>query len=101
MQHVLRYGDFYRLRSPFTGNECAWMSVSADKREAVVTHVTALAQPNFKPSPLRLAGLDPALDYRDEETGRIWGGDELMHYGFVPNAPWGDYTATQLHLVAV
>ena len=101
MQRVLLYGDFYRLRSPFTGNECAWMSVSADKREAVVTHVTALAQPNFKPSPLRLAGLDPALDYRDEETGRIWGGDELMHYGFVPNAPWGDYTATQLHLVAV
>ena len=77
------------------------MSVSPDRREAVVTHVTALAQPNFKPSPLRLAGLDPALDYRDEETGRIWGGDELMHYGFVPNAPWGDYTATQLHLVAV
>ena len=101
MQRVLLYGTFYRLRSPFAGNECAWMSVSGDRREAVVTHVTALAQPNFKPSPLRLAGLDPALDYRDEETGRVYGGDELMYYGIVPRAPWGDYTATQVHLVAV
>ena len=101
MQTVLLYGTFYRLRSPFEGNECAFMSVSPDRREAVVTHVHALAQPNTKPALLRLAGLDPALDYRDEETGRVYGGDELMYHGIAPKLPLGDYTATQFHLLAL
>ena len=101
MQTVLLYGTLYRLRSPFETNECAFMSVSPDRREAVVTHVHALAQPNTKPSLLRLAGLDPALDYRDEETGRVYGGDELMYHGIAPKLPLGDYTATQFHLLAL
>jgi len=101
MQAVLLYGTLYRLRSPFETNECAFMSVSPDRREAVVTHVHALAQPNTKPSLLRLAGLDPALDYRDEETGRVYGGDELMYHGIAPKLPLGDYTATQFHLLAL
>ncbi|MCI6728776.1 MAG: alpha-galactosidase [Clostridiales bacterium] len=101
MQQLLLYGDFYRLRSPFSGNDCAWMSVSPDRREAVVTHVFALAQPNTKPRLLRLRGLDPALDYRDADTGRVWGGDELLSRGLRLETPWNDYQAQQFHLVAL
>ena len=101
MQQLLLYGDFYRLRSPFSGNDCAWMSVSPDRREAVVTHVFALAQPNTKPRLLRLRGLDPALDYRDTDTGRVWGGDELLSRGLRLETPWNDYQAQQFHLVAL
>ena len=102
LQKLFFYGTFYRLKSPYTGNDCAWMSVSADKREAVFTHVNAQAFPHTKPMPVRLAGLDPDLDYRDVETGRVYGGDELMHYGVaVKKIDQGDYLATQIHFVAV
>ena len=29
----------------------------------------------------RLLGLDPEADYEDAESGKIWGGDELMQIG--------------------
>lgn len=101
IQRVLLYGVFYRLKSPYEGNETAWMSVSQDRREAVVTHVHCLAQPNTRPAMLRLRGLDPSLDYRDERTNRIYGGDELMYHGIEVAGAWGDYAATQIHLTAV
>ena len=102
LQKLFFYGTFYRLKSPYKGNDCAWMSVSEDKREAVFTHVNALAYPHTKPMPVRLAGLDPNLDYRDVETGRIYGGDELMRYGVpVKKIDQGDYIATQYHFVAI
>ena len=36
-----------------------------------------------------------------EETGKIYGGDELMYYGIRLTKPWGDYMAQQWHLVAI
>ena len=101
MQTLLFYGDYYRLLSPYEGNEAAWMSVSKDKREAVVTHVYAQAIPNMKDKLLRLTGLDPAMTYRDDMTGKTYGGDELMYYGIRLKKPWGDYMSQQWHLVAI
>ena len=101
VQELLLYGSFYRLLSPYTGNRTAWMSVSEDKREAVVTHVYTLGQPNPKDALLRLRGLDPDLDYVDVETGAVYGGDELMLYGVVVKKPHGDYTAHQFHFKAI
>ena len=101
VQELLLYGSFYRLLSPYTGNRTAWMSVSEDKREAVVTHVYTLGQPNPKDALLRLRGLDPDLDYVDVETGAVYGGDELMLYGVVVKKPHGDYTAQQFHFKAI
>ena len=76
------------------------MSVSEDRREAVVTHVYGQAVPNTKDGLLRLTGLDPDLTYRDAQTGKTYGGDELMYYGLRLKAPWGDYMSQQWHLVA-
>lgn len=101
LQPLLLYGDFYRLRSPFAGNDFAFMSVSEDRREAVVTHVYGPAELLAKPSLLPLRGLDPDRDYRVEEKGRIYGGDELMHHGLVLEKSWGDYQASQFHLIAI
>lgn len=33
LRMLIQYGDFYRLLSPFEGNETAWMFVSADKKK--------------------------------------------------------------------
>ena len=101
LQPLLLYGEFYRLRSPFEGNETAFMSVSEDRREAVVTHVYGPAEPNRQSVLLPLRGLDAEKNYRDVESGRVYGGDELMTHGLTIPHAWGDYMATQFHLVAV
>ncbi len=101
LQPLLLYGDYYRLLSPFEGNECAFMSVSEDRGEAVVTHVTAQAQPFVQPGLLRLRGLNPDWDYRDEDSGRVYGGDELLYYGLPLKTAWGDYAGQQFHLMRV
>ena len=100
MQPTLLYGDYYRLRSPYAGNDAAWMSVSPDRREAVVTHVFAQAFPNQKDTLLPLRGLDPDANYRDEDSGVVYGGDELMYRGIPLRRTWGDYMAQQFHLIA-
>lgn len=101
IQPLLLYGSYYRLLSPYEGNEAAWMHVSCDKREAVVTHVYAQAVPNMKDKLMRLTGLDPDLTYRDEDTGLTYGGDELMYYGIIIKKPWGDYMSQQFILRAI
>jgi len=63
---LLQYGRFIRLRSPFEGdgNETAWMSVSGDRRRAVVCFYQVLNRPDPGADRLPLRGLDPALAYR-------------------------------------
>ncbi|MBQ8073244.1 MAG: alpha-galactosidase [Clostridia bacterium] len=100
-QDVLLYGSFYRLQSPYQGNESAWMSVSQDGKRAVVTHVFAQSQPNARSDLLKLTGLDPAADYREEISGKTYGGDALMQYGIPVDAPWNDYKAQQFWLERV
>ena len=100
MQPLLLYGTFYRLRSAFTGSDAAWMSVSQDRSEAIVTYVLSLAEPNVQPKLLRLEGLDPDRSYRDEDSGAVYGGDELMYRGIPLKKPWGDFVAQQFHLTA-
>ncbi len=99
-QDVLLYGDHYRLRSPYDGDECAWMSVSPDKKRAVVTHVYKNGLPNHIPGLLRLCGLAEDMEYTDTDTGLTFGGDELLFRGIPLDAPRGDYSARQYFLRA-
>ena len=93
-------GEFYRLRSPFEGNETAWMFASPDRREALVTVVRAHAVPNAMPPLIRLAGLDAKLRYRDAATGEVYGGDELMRAGLCCPLPQGDAASALISLRA-
>lgn len=78
---LVQQGDFYRLLSPFEGNETAWQFVSANKSEAYAIYVRALAIPNGPLVRLRLKGLDPNKNYKLRGTDRTYGGDELMYAG--------------------
>ncbi|SEM64791.1 alpha-galactosidase [Paenibacillus sp. OV219] len=91
VRELVQYGTFYRLLSPFEGNETAWMFVSKDQREALVVHVTVLSEPNPPLSRLKLKGLSSDLRYEWVGTGEVVGGDELMHAGVVKPLPHGDY----------
>jgi alpha-galactosidase len=89
-QQLRLYGQLYWLHSPFTDNDAAWMSVSADRSEAIFTLVRAMARPNAVPPLVRLAGLDAHRRYRVVETGEVFGGDELMRAGLCCPVGGGD-----------
>jgi Alpha-galactosidase len=98
---LVQFGDFYRLLSPFEGNETAWMFVSKDKSEAFVVYVSVLQEANAKLDRLRLKGLDPNFDYvLDGEEG-AYGGDELMNAGIQAPLFHGDYSSKVFRFRAV
>lgn len=61
---LFQFGRWYRLRSPFESDECAWMAVAPDSTEAVVLEMVGRAVANADAPPLRLRGLDPRARYR-------------------------------------
>lgn len=78
---VIHFGDLYRLISPFENAfRAAWMFVSEDKSEALVTSVV-MRESYDDAFCLKLKGLDPEKYYRDEETGEIYSGALLMNAG--------------------
>lgn len=79
---LIRDGQFYRLISPFEGNETAWMVVSPNRSEALVGWYKALATPNpSKHQTLRLFGLDENKVYQVVGTEQAFYGDELKVIG--------------------
>ena len=87
---VLQYGDFYRLFCDGQGNKQAWMSVSADKKDAVLGFYQNRAQPNPAPDTVRPVGLDEALIY--EVSVRVQYHSEQMLAG----APGGGHGLPEL-----
>jgi alpha-galactosidase len=91
LRELIQYGNMYRLLDPFKGNETAWMFVSEDKTEAVISYFKVLAVPNGPIKKLILRGLDPDIDYRVTGKTDIYGGDELMYAGLSIPELNGDY----------
>ncbi len=82
-RHILQFGTFYRLNSPFEGNEAAWMVVSEDKKMAIVGWYRILNDVNGRYTRLRLEGLNPDAAYRNVNGGTVHYGDELMYAGLI------------------
>ncbi len=83
---VLQFGSFYRLESPFEGNVTVWMSVSGDRKTAVVGWYRTLNGINMGYTRVKLRGLEPDSVYRVSADGVLRGeyyGDELMNVGLV------------------
>ena len=78
---LIHFGELYRLITPFENAfRAAWMFVSEDKSEALVTSVV-MRQPYDDAFLLKLKGLDPEKYYRDEDTGEVYSGALLMNAG--------------------
>ncbi|WP_438432789.1 alpha-galactosidase [Gorillibacterium sp. sgz500922] len=99
IRSIIQQGDLYRLRSPFEGKETAWMFVSPDKTDAVVSYFKVLAEPFAPKQTLKLKGLNPELDYEIEGIG-VFAGDRLMNMGFSFDALHGDYASAVFRLKA-
>lgn len=101
VRHLVQFGDFYRLLSPFEGNDTAWMFVSKDKSEAFAVFVTVLQEPNPVLGRFRLQGLDAGRDYKLQGTGTVYGGDELMFAGLPKPQFHGDFSSQVFRFKAV
>ncbi|MFA6962550.1 MAG: alpha-galactosidase [Opitutaceae bacterium] len=97
---LLLTGDLYRLKNPYASQETAWMIVAPDAAEALVTHVTTLAEPNAPYRSLKLRGLDPQKTYRVviDGTETLMSAGVLMHIGLPVPAAAADFTSCQWHL---
>jgi len=102
---LVQQGDLYRLKSPFEGNESAWMFVTEDQEDALVYAFQVMAVPNAPQRTLRLDGLDPELEYEVEPgTGgeiSILGGDRLMQLGLPLAYEHKDYQSRWFRLRAL
>jgi alpha-galactosidase len=87
IRQTVLFGDLYRLRNPVeteTGADstyAAWMHVSPDRKDAVVTAARLKPWPNQPPVVLRLAGLSEDAIYLSDFDGNVYGGRELMTMG--------------------
>ena len=92
--------DFHRLDAP-DDNHVAWMSVSAEKDEAMVFLFQHMFNPLKSHGALRIPHLDRDANWSDIATGFVYGGDELEDIGLVPPVEREDFYATTIHLVRV
>lgn len=103
---LIHQGLYYRL-TPVGENsqEAGWMCVARDGSEALVSIVTLDVTGNAPNRFLTLAGLDPAAQYRDADSGLIFPAAALMSQGLplfsLSRLPRGEYQSAQIHLVRV
>ena len=93
IRKTIQFGDLYRLKSAFDSNEAAWMNISKDGNNLVVSYVKKYAEANVLPKRLKLKALDENSLYEVSETGEVFGGDELMYIGLEIGELNGDYQA--------
>ena len=97
---LVRTGDYYRMAS-YRENHYydAYMVVSKDKKEALVTFVMVKRRPNPRSRNIKLLGLDPAKTYRIDGQDRTYLGSTLMNAGIFVEDMWGDNQAQLIHIV--
>lgn len=82
-REVIQFGTFYRLKSPFEGNETIWMVVSKDQNTAIVGYYRPLQVVNEGYHRVKLMGLDPNKEYHVSIHDVTCYGDELMNIGLI------------------
>ncbi len=98
---TVQHGTQYRLRTPQDDGLTATEYIAADGGEiAVFAYVQS---PHFgeQTAPLRLRGLRPDAQYRDEATGAVHHGAVLLHQGLPLNLPAGDYASSLTRLTEI
>lgn len=109
---LIQKGTFYRLKSPFEGNETAWMIVSEDQKKTLVGYYRVMQPVNVGFKRLKLKGLKEDTCYKVSGYDYDCYGDELMQVGMIlsdsASGVWkkgvndkGDFQAKVFEIVAV
>ena len=96
LRPLVQQGKFYRLLSPFAGNQTAWMTVSQDGSEFAVWYYKDFCQPEEAYINVRLTGLEQTARYQDED-GSCYTGEMLMNLGLPLRWKNGDYFSQMWH----
>ena len=96
-EDLIEQGDYYRLDEG-EKDYTAWMFVSPDKGEVLVSVVATHVRANAPFPFIRLQGLDPEKTYLREDTGERLTGTALTQGGISLPQFQGDYPAVQIHL---
>jgi len=97
---LVNSGDYYRLASYRENHiyDC-YELVSKDKKQAMVTFVQVMAQPNIHSRKIYLKGLEEDTVY--EVEGKRYTGSTLMYAGLLIPGMLGDYQAKIIDILAV
>lgn len=92
-------GRLHRLILPSEQKPfAAWMTVSENKEEAIITCVLLRAQANGEEIWVRLRGLDSKRQYIVEETGEVFSGLAWMEAGMLMPVMREEYGVVQYHI---
>lgn len=101
---VIAKGEYYRLGSyRENGRWDSWMTVSQDRKEAVLVYVQVLAEPNKKSRCIRLKGLDEkemyeVKDVSGQEKAVCCSGAALMNAGIRMMPVVGDFQSVMYEI---
>ncbi|CRK82320.1 alpha-galactosidase [Neobacillus massiliamazoniensis] len=98
LKEMVCFGDFFRLLSPFSGMDTAWMYVAPDQEQAVVFYYKILATPNPPFLRLKLRGLNPKKLYNINNGEQPFFGDELIQIGLALPLIKNDFTTLIFHI---
>ena len=81
IRETIQFGTFYRTKNPFEWNLAHWNFVSKDGKDVVGFYFEILSRPAAPIQLMKFKGLERDGYYKDLNTGKIYGGDELMYSG--------------------
>ncbi len=106
---LVREGDYYRIASASENHEYdCWMSMSRDKKQALVTFVQLYNHPNYKTRMIKIPGLNAdtlyTITWPDEDKEKFppmqLTGATIMNAGIPVRRDWGDYQGQLIYLKA-
>lgn len=95
---LIQAGNYYRLSNPFEDAYAAWLFVSEDGKQALLSVVMLEIHGNMTVSYVKLRGLMADAVYEDAKTGRCYYGSALMEAGLPIPVEMGEYLAYQIEL---
>lgn len=95
---LIQNGDYYRLSDPFHDPYGAWMFVSKDGRQALVSVVVLEVHGNMPVNYVQMKGLKADGVYEDIDTGNCYYGSDLMEAGIPMPLAMEEYPAYQIVL---
>lgn len=95
---LIQRGNYYRLSNPFCDCVGAWMFVSEDGKQALVSVVMLEVHGNMTVNYVRMKGLEPDAVYEEEDSGRCYYGSVLMEAGIPMPVEMGEYLSYQMVL---
>jgi len=80
---VIQKGTFYRIKSPFDGNDISWNFISKDENTVICYFHQILVEPIYRNLILKLKGLQENALYNLVGTDKVFSGSELMYAGLM------------------